>query len=115
MDELRVKRLSDAAVLPVRGSEGAAGYDLASAERCVVPPRGGRAVVKTDLAIAVPDGVYGRVAPRSGLAVKNGLDVGAGVIDRDYRGPAGHHIFATQPTRGDDILVRVAGDDRRLQ
>lgn len=40
----------------------------------------------TDLAIAVPEGTYGRIAPRSGLAVKNFIDTGAGVIDADYRG-----------------------------
>jgi len=41
--------------------------------------------VKTDLQIEVPPGTYGRVAPRSGLAWKNHIDVGAGVIDADYR------------------------------
>lgn len=43
-------------------------------------------MVDTDLAIAVPEGTYGRIAPRSGLAVKNFIDTGAGVIDADYRG-----------------------------
>lgn len=42
-------------------------------------------MVKTDIQIALPDGCYGRVAPRSGLAAKFGIDVGAGVIDKDYR------------------------------
>ena len=51
----------------------------------MVPARG-KALVKTDLAIAVPSGTYGRVAPRSGLAAKNFIDTGAGVIDEDYRG-----------------------------
>ena len=43
-------------------------------------------MIKTDLAIKVPSGTYGRIAPRSGLALKHGIDVGAGVIDQDYRG-----------------------------
>jgi dUTP pyrophosphatase len=50
----------------------------------VVPARG-KMIVNTNLEIAVPEGTYGRVAPRSGLAWKNFLDVGAGVIDADYR------------------------------
>ena len=45
----------------------------------MVPARG-KALLKTDIAIAVPPGTYGRVAPRSGLTLKNGIDVGAGVI-----------------------------------
>lgn len=50
-------------------------------------------MVATDISIAVPDGYYGRVAPRSGLALKHFIDVGAGVIDADYRGPLGIILF----------------------
>jgi len=46
-------------------------------------------LVATDIKISVPDGTYGRVAPRSGLAYKHGIDTLAGVIDADYRGPVG--------------------------
>lgn len=53
----------------------------------------GKALVKTDIAIAVPEGHYGRVAPRSGLAHKHFIDVGAGVIDADYRGNVGVILF----------------------
>lgn len=56
-------------------------------------PAQGKAIVPTDLSIAVPDGCYGRVAPRSGLAAKHHLDTGAGVIDADYRGPVGVVMF----------------------
>ena len=49
--------------------------------------------MKTGISIAVPDGCYGRIAPRSGLAVKNYIDVGAGVIDADYRGEVGVVLF----------------------
>lgn len=59
----------------------------------IVVPAKGKAIVPTDLSIAVPIGTYGRVAPRSGLAVKNFIDVGAGVVDADYRGPLGVVIF----------------------
>jgi dUTP pyrophosphatase len=82
---LRVKKLSPDAELPFRGTPGSAGYDLTSTESHVILP-GYRAVVATGLAVEIPDGTYGRIAPRSGLAVKNGIQVGAGVVDSDYRG-----------------------------
>lgn len=58
----------------------------------MVPARG-KEIVKTDIAIKVPPGTYGRVAPRSGLAWKNFIDTGAGVIDEDYRGNVGVILF----------------------
>merc|ERR1712079_780102 len=54
---------------------------------------GGRGIVKTGLTIAIPEGTYARIAPRSGLAVKRGLHVGAGVVDFDYRGEVGVVLF----------------------
>jgi dUTP pyrophosphatase len=89
---LTVQRLSDKAKLPVRGSEFAAGLDLSSAVDLVVKA-GERAIVATDLRIACPAGTYARIAPRSGLAAKYGIDVGAGVVDADYRGPVGVILF----------------------
>jgi len=89
---LRCVRLSPEAILPRRGSAQAAGYDLFSAHDCVVPARG-KALVKTDIQVQLPEGCYGRVAPRSGLAWKQHIDVGAGVIDRDYRGNVGVVLF----------------------
>ncbi|KAG2152862.1 dUTP pyrophosphatase [Suillus clintonianus] len=83
--QLLVKRLSDKARIPTRGSSLSAGYDLYSAEKKVIPAHG-KALVDTQLSIAVPVGTYGRVAPRSGLASKFMIDTGAGVIDADYRG-----------------------------
>jgi dUTP pyrophosphatase len=89
---LRVKKLSALAILPSRGSRFSAGYDLSSAYDIVVPSRG-KAIVKTDLAIAIPPNTYARIAPRSGLAAKNFIDVGAGVVDYDYRGNVGVVLF----------------------
>ncbi|NWV73758.1 DUT protein, partial [Dasyornis broadbenti] len=89
---LRFTRLSENAFAPSRGSARAAGYDLYSAYDCVIPPME-KAVVKTDIQIALPSGCYGRVAPRSGLAAKHFIDVGAGVIDEDYRGNVGVVLF----------------------
>ena len=80
-----MKKLVDGAQLPVRSSDGAVGYDLCSVNGYVILP-GRRAIVSTGISVQLPPGVYGRVAPRSGLAVKNGIDVGAGVIDPDYTG-----------------------------
>ncbi len=82
---LFVKKLSSSATLPSRGSLSAAGLDLSSAEKCSIPPYG-KKMIKTDLTISLPPGTYGRIAPRSGLAVKNFISVGGGVIDQDYRG-----------------------------
>lgn len=89
---LSIKRLSEKATIPKQGSEFAAGLDLASAEEKVIPA-GERALVATDLAVACPAGTYARIAPRSGLALKKGIDVGAGVVDADYRGPVGVILF----------------------
>lgn len=83
--ELHFQKLHDAARLPTRGSEHAAGLDLSSIEDVTLAP-GASAPVRTGLAAAIPAGFYGRVAPRSGLAAKHAIDVLAGVIDSDYRG-----------------------------
>lgn len=71
--QLFVKRLSEHAQLPVRGSKFAAGYDLFAAHDGIILAHG-KALIPTDLSIALPEGTYGRVAPRSGLAVKHHLD-----------------------------------------
>ncbi|XP_027333355.1 deoxyuridine 5'-triphosphate nucleotidohydrolase-like [Abrus precatorius] len=89
---LRVKKLSEKAVLPSRASPFSAGYDLSSAVETKVPARG-KALVATDISISIPEGTYARVAPRSGLALKHSIDTGAGVIDADYRGPVGVILF----------------------
>ena len=83
--ELQFKKLDQRATLPVRGSVASAGLDLFCIEDLRLEPRS-RILARTGLAVAIPMGYYGRVAPRSGLAVKNGIDVLAGVIDADYRG-----------------------------
>ena len=70
--------------LPTKGSDKAAGLDLHATKTSTIPP-GERALVPTGIKVKLPPGTYGRVAPRSGLALK-GIDVAAGVIDRDFRG-----------------------------
>jgi dUTP pyrophosphatase len=87
-----VKKLSEHAIMPIRGSALSAGFDLASAVDTIIPAKG-KGIVATDLSIATPKNTYARIAPRSGLAVKKFIDVGAGVVDEDYRGPVGVVLF----------------------
>lgn len=89
---LLIKLLSATAKVPLRGSAASAGLDLSASEDAVVPPRG-KFLVKTGLQMRIPAGCYGRVAPRSGLALKKFIDVGAGVIDADYNGEVGVVMF----------------------
>ena len=102
---LRVKLLSSKATLPVKGTTLAAGYDLSSAQQLTIPVNG-RALVQTDISLSVPKGTYGRIAPRSGLAVKHGITTGAGVIDADYTGPIGIVLF----NHGDQDFQIKEGD-----
>ena len=85
LPKLRVKKLDPKAFIPSKGSEHAAGYDLFSIEDTSVPAKG-KKLISTGISMQIPIGNYGRIAPRSGLAAKNFIDVGAGVIDADYRG-----------------------------
>lgn len=89
---LRFVKMSSKARTPSKGSLLSAGYDLYSSTDLEIPPHD-KALVSTDLRVAVPRGTYGRVAPRSGLAAKNFISVGAGVVDEDYRGPLGVVLF----------------------
>ncbi len=87
--KLPVKKLRENAVFPTRGSAAAAGYDLyACLDGDVVIAPGGSAKIGTGLAIAVPDGYFGAIFARSGLAAKEGLRPAncVGVADSDYRG-----------------------------
>ena len=82
---LYIKKLHPDAITPTKGTPVAAGYDLYCIEDFEIPARE-RAMISTGIAVHIPHGCYGRVAPRSSLALKFGIDVGAGVIDEDYRG-----------------------------
>lgn len=108
-DILKVKLLSAAACLPVRAKPGDAGLDLFSAETCTVPARG-RRLVHTDIAVSIPVGCYGRVAPRSGLSIKKSIDIGGGVIDSEYRGEVGVIII-----NGADSDFEIVKGDRIAQ
>jgi dUTP pyrophosphatase len=109
LDVLRFKQLDDRATLPSRGSDFAAGLDICSIEDLVIGPRE-RAIARTGLAMAIPHGFYGRVAPRSGLAAKQGLDVLAGVIDSDYRGELCCVLYNTS-----DIAIALSAGSKICQ
>ncbi len=83
--QLKVKRLREGAHLPAHATDWSAGADLYCAEAFTLQP-GERKLVPAGLAIEIPYGYYGRIAPRSGLAVRHGIDTLAGIIDSDYRG-----------------------------
>jgi dUTP pyrophosphatase len=100
---------------PVYARPGDAGADLVSAIDVIVPPRGGRVMVPTGVAIALPDGYVGLVHPRSGLAVKHGVTTlnAPGTIDSGYRGQVQVVLINTDPEtpfevkRGDRIAQLV--------
>ena len=83
--EIKFQKISDFAVCPSRNTETDAGYDLYSTTSYSINPLE-RKLISTGIKIHIPEGYYGRIAPRSGLAVRKGLDVMAGVIDSGYRG-----------------------------
>lgn len=102
---MQVIRLSEDAKRPTRESPGAAGYDLYSAENCRIPGWD-RSKIGTKIAIKIPPGHYGRIAPRSSMAWKNKTDVCAGVLDEDYRG----EVIVILANHDDHDLIIEKGD-----
>ena len=82
---MKVKLLTSQATIPTRGSAGAAGLDLYAAEHFVLYPYS-RELINTGVAVQLGADEVGLIWPRSGLAVKYGVDTLAGVVDNDYRG-----------------------------
>jgi len=112
--DILVTKLDKDAVIPTYAKPGDAGADLYSISELVLAP-GERALVKTGIAIALPNGYVGLVHPRSGLGLKNGISVvnTPGTIDAGYRGEIGvvlinhdlHESF--QVKKGDRIAQLV--------
>jgi dUTP pyrophosphatase len=117
MAEVLVKRLPHAGDLPMprRATPHAAGFDLhAAVEQAVELPPGGRLLIPTGIAIALPPGYEAQIRPRSGLALKHGLTLlnSPGTVDSDYRGEIGvilvnHGDRAVTISRGDRIAQMV--------
>ena len=108
---LKVARLSLHAHVPSRASVGSAGLDLVSPVSGTVLPMQ-RLLVPLDIIVQLPPGTYGHILPRSGLALKHGIHIGAGVIDEDYRGNVGVLLWNLSDTpfsfkRGDRIAQLV--------
>ena len=101
---MNIKKLHIHAKVPTRANPNDAGADLYSIESVVIPPLS-RGVVKTGLALEIPVSYYGRVAPRSGLAAKHGIDVLAGVIDSSYRGEIGVVLLNTDSSNSFTVNV----------
>ncbi|RWS19725.1 deoxyuridine triphosphatase-like protein, partial [Leptotrombidium deliense] len=82
---LKVKLLSDLAMVPTKATEGSAGFDIFAPCDYLVP-KNGKILIDTYIAIELPSNCYGRISPRSGIAWNASIHVGGGVIDSDYRG-----------------------------
>jgi dUTP pyrophosphatase len=98
-------KVSGTGAAPEYATEGAAGADLRAAVRTVLEP-GIRAAVPTGIRLEIPAGYVGLIWPRSGLAVRHGIDTLAGVIDSDYRG----EVAVVLVNHGQDTVTLAAGD-----
>jgi dUTP pyrophosphatase len=98
--EVPVVRLDPDLPLPRYAKPGDAGVDLQASQDVNLPPAGGRALVPTGLAVAIPRGYAGFIQPRSGLALKHGVTClnTPGLIDADYRGELKVLLVNTDPT-----------------
>lgn len=91
------ERVAEAATIPTRATSGSAGYDLYALEARTVVGGEGSVLVPTGIAVRIPPGHYARIAPRSGLALKQHLAVNAGVVDADYyRNAVGVILYCTR-------------------
>jgi dUTP pyrophosphatase len=109
MENLKVKRLFSDAILPSRQTCESAGYDVCSYCDYTIPP-GGKQLIETGIALTVPIGTYGQLAPRSGMSCK-GTHVGAGVIDRDYTG----HVKVLLFNLNNNAEIQIKKGDRIAQ
>lgn len=111
MVEIAVRQLDPELPLPVTAHVGDAGVDLYARQDVTIAPAGGRVLVPTGIAVAIPEGYVGLVVPRSGLAIKHGVTLvnTPGIIDSGYRGELQVVMINTDPsfpyrlTRGDRI------------
>jgi len=112
---VQIQRLDPDLPLPVPAHLGDAGLDLYAREDAVIPARGGRLLMPTGVAVAIPHGYMGLVVPRSGLALKHGITLvnTPGIIDSGYRGELKVVMINTDPEhdyevkRGDRVAQLI--------
>ena len=108
---LQYKLLTSKAYPPTRETPGSIGYDLRSPRFARIPPRGGTYYLPLGIAFQIPEGHYGRLAPKSGLAIYRSIGVLAGVIDQDYRG----EVFVLLINHDDKLSYLVKPEDKIVQ
>lgn len=105
---IKIKKINSLAKVPSRANPTDAGADIFSVVADIIPPLT-RKLIKTGISIEIPESLtkryYGRIAPRSGLAFKNGIDVLAGVIDSGYRGELGVVLFNSDKDKEFEIKI----------
>ena len=108
---LKYKLLTPKAYPPTRETAGSIGYDLRSPRFARVPPKGGTCYLPLGIAFQIPKGHYGRLAPKSGLAIYRSIGVLAGVIDQDYTG----EVFVVLVNHGDKLSYQIKPEDKIVQ
>ena len=113
MIDVAIELLHDSAVVPTYANQGDAGCDVVAVEEAYLPSGGGRALVPTGIAIALPEGFAGFIQPRSGLALRHGVTClnTPGLIDSGYRGELKVLLINTDPSED----YRVEPGDRIAQ
>ena len=108
---LKYKLLTSKAYPPTRETAGSIGYDLRSPRFARIPPKGGTYYLLLGIAFQIPEGHYGRLAPKSGLAIYRSIGVLAGVIDQDYTG----EVFVLLINHDDKLSYQIRPEDRVVQ
>jgi dUTP diphosphatase len=106
MVTIPIDRLIASARIPERAYESDAGYDLFACEKVEIPPHG-RARVRTGLRVEMPDGFFGMIVPRSGLAVQHGITVlnAPGIVDTGYHGEIRVVLYNADPNSAFRVQV----------
>ena len=107
---LKYKLLTSKAYPPTRETAGSIGYDLRSPRFARIPPKGGTYYLPLGIAFQIPEGHYGRLAPKSGLAIYRSIGVLAGVIDQDYT-----EVFVLLINHDDKISYQIRPEDKVVQ
>ena len=107
----KYKLLTSKAYPPTRETAGSIGYDLRSPRFARIPPKGGTYYLPLGIAFQIPEGHYGRLAPKSGLAIYRSIGVLAGVVDQDYRG----EVFVLLINHDDKLSYLIKPEDKIVQ